>query len=321
MFGCINWISKIYHHAWEKKPSNHEERVVYRLDLLEVKVDLNPIGGFRGKIGTLTIGHVKHLVFTEWSERDLQNLAKLTQLILKIQEEAHVNNTLIFARQDLFNENFKLSLIPYPKCNWIEKIQGLVHVIFGTSSLNEKQVEEIAQFYQGQFSQKFEIIESKGEERKGAPDPFCKKTVVEKQKIVDLTIDNQRFYLLHDHRPKGAEKNDPHFLIVPQGDQGHCDGSKVPISLRLSMLKCVQAAMRIYKNEKLYKTLLYLERNGEQLQGVNHKHSHVQAIREFPESLYAKFRVIMRQFFSPTLSQHNLESRIRHYQRYEWSLI
>jgi hypothetical protein len=141
---------------------------VYRLNRLEVKVDLSPMGGYRGKVGTLTINHMQHKQLTEWSHQDLQDLARLTQTILHIQEQAGVHNTLIFARQD--QRQFKLSLVPYPKCNWIEKIQGFIHVIFGSPTLKEKQAQEIFQFYQTQFAQNRNIEIAEGEQRKGQPD-------------------------------------------------------------------------------------------------------------------------------------------------------
>jgi diadenosine tetraphosphate (Ap4A) HIT family hydrolase len=285
---------------------------IYQLNQFEVKVDVNPIGGYRGKIGALSICHIDKKVMTDWNLNDLQDVAKLMQTILKIQENNNVHNTLIFARQDK-NCEFKLSLVPYPKCNWFEKIQGLIHVIFGCPTLKEHHLKVISQFYETQFAQKVEIPYVKSKPLDGKPDAFCKPNVIESQKIADLTSSVDSYYLLYDKRPKGASKDDPHFLMVPKGEGGHCDGSEVPEDKRFDMLLTVQKAMNIFLEEG-FSTLLYLERNGSQLQGVKHKHSHVQGIKEFPKSFFAKLMVLIRQIFPSALSEQDLKNRIQHYQ-------
>lgn len=298
--------------------------VIHRLNNLEVTVDAQPIGGYRGKVGTLNVGHKDKLVFTDWSENDLRNLAELTRLVLKIQETAHVNNTLIFGKKDGVGD-FKLSFVPYPRCNWIEKMQGIIHVIFGTSALKVEQTTEITQFYQAQFSpdklpafpvQEGEKAEGKIEARK--IDAFCRPEVIEKQKITDIPTGNGNIHLLHDNRPKGATSTDPHLLIIPEGNSGHCDGSGVPVEKRFQMLKIVQKAMEIF--QKLgFRTFLYLERNGENLQGVKHKHSHVQGIQQFPRTFFAKILVLLRLLYTPALSSKALTAAITRYQNQQWN--
>jgi hypothetical protein len=229
---------------WGKQESleDLQSNVLYEYEQLQVKVDLNPIGGYRGKVGTLTISRKDHEIFTRWEDQDLQSLANITQTILKIQENANVHNTLIFAREDR-DGNFKLSFVPYPKCNWIEKIQGLVHVIFGGPSLKRKQVEEITNFYQAAFNSfdNQSIIESKGEHRQGQPDAFCRSEVIEKQRVKQLSFgDNNTYDVLYDNRPRGVTAKDPHLLIVPQSDNGHCDGSQVSKEKRFHMLKIIE---------------------------------------------------------------------------------
>ena len=114
--------------------------------------------------------------------------------------------------------------------------------------------------------------------------------MIESQRIVDLSFGDERYHLLHDKNPKGATKEDPHFLIVPEGDSGHCDGSQASLQKRLDMLKTAQKAMQFLQDEG-FATLLYLERNGPHLQGVKHKHTHVQGIKAFPEGFFAKLIV------------------------------
>jgi hypothetical protein len=285
---------------------------IYQLNQFELKVDATPIGGYRGKIGALSICHIDKKVMTDWSQDELQDVAELMQTILKIQENNNVRNTLIFARQDKEGE-FKLSLVPYPKCNWYEKIQGLIHVIFGCPTFKEHHVKVIAQFYETQFAQKVDIPDVKSKPLDGKPDAFCKPNVIERQKITDLKGVVDSYHLLYDNRPKGATKDDPHFLMVPKGDIGHFDGSEVSKCNRFEMLVTVQKAMKIFLEEG-FSTLLYLERNGSQLQGVKHKHSHVQGIKEFPKSFFAKLKVLIRQIFPSALPEQDLKNRIQHYQ-------
>jgi hypothetical protein len=69
--------------------------------------------------------------------------------------------------------------------------------------------------------------------------------------------------------------------------------------------------------EEDYSNLLYLERNGPQLQGVLHKHSHVQGL-EFPETFFGKLRALMRQIYVPVLSEQELNNGINNYKKYNW---
>lgn len=110
---CSIAPSLLYQKIWENEAELATEKLVYAQGNLEVKVDLNPIGGYRGQVGTLTINHVDHQVFTDWSEDDLETLSKVTRMILNIQEEAQVTNTLIFGRQE--EQEFKLSFVSLSK--------------------------------------------------------------------------------------------------------------------------------------------------------------------------------------------------------------
>ena len=305
---------------WNQPPAVEvQPQIVFQLNNLEVLVDPTPIGGNRAKVGTLTIGHKEHKVFTEWNEDDLKTLARLTQQTLKIHEDAHVHNTLIYGRQDK-DEPFKMAFVPYPKCNWIEKIQAFIHVIFGSPALQQKQVDEIAVFYQNQFSENFELAAQEVKEVK-KQDPFCKPEIIEKQRIAHLKFnegeESFEYDLLHDHCPKGRTQKDPHFLIVPEGGTGHSDGSQVSQKQRLHLLQTAQKAMKILDQEQ-YPTFLYLERNGSQLQGVQHKHCHVIGIKKFPESNYEKATAFMRQLWPSRLSKPELDARIQHYSQYQW---
>lgn len=293
--------------------------VIYNSGSLNIEVDKTPIGGFRGKIGALSVTHESGMIFTEWSHFTLLTLSHLIQKILKINEEAGIQNTLIYARQDCYNQ-FKLSLIPYPKCNWIEKIQGAVHAIFGSPVLKQKQIEEIESFYNEKLTQDY-LFDSRPTQNKN--DAFCRAEVIERQKIAQIINDDpagRRTYdLLFDNRPKGATKSDPHLLVVPSGSFGHVDGSNVSSTQRYCMLNIVQTAMRIFLQEK-HSTVLYLERNGSKLQGVQHKHSHAIGIKNFPKTFCQKLWCLFRLVWPSALSMENLKSRIRHYQAYTWVL-
>lgn len=139
--------------------------------------------------------------------------------------------------------------------------------------------------------------------------------MIKNQNIVDLYFGTDYYHILHDNRPKGATAQDPHLLIVPKGNSGHCDGSKIPSGKRFHLFKIAQTAMKVLQGAG-YSTLLYLERNGTKLQGVQHKTGHVMGIRQFPKSLLAKLWALMRQAYPSTLSAQNLKERIRHYQQF-----
>lgn len=121
---------------------------------------------------------------------------------------------------------------------------------------------------------------------------------------------------MHDKRPRGASAKDPHFLIVPDGESGHYEGSNFDTDKRFHMLKIAQQAMQILLNENKFKTFLFLERNGKDLQGVKHQHDHVIGIQHFPDTFLEKMQVLFYQIRTPTLS--NLEIRTKHYQQFDW---
>jgi diadenosine tetraphosphate (Ap4A) HIT family hydrolase len=321
-YGAINYTSLPItnrNEALGASAASEEEKIfVYQSNHLQVHVDQNPIGGFRGKVGTLTINHVEHKVFTDWSDEDLLTLADLTQKILSIQEQANVRNTLIFGRQN-GKEDFKLSFVVYPSCTWIEKIQGLYHAIFGSPSLTEKEESEINQFYTKQFQEYLWRPISDGGSLDGKLDPFCRPDVIEKQHITDFSFDENHYLLMHDNRPKGASVDDPHFLIIPEGNSGHCDGSRVSQKMRMDMFKIAQKAMEVLLQEKGESaTLLFLERNGKELQGVQHKHEHVIGTANFPISILEKTRVFLRQLYPSSLSQSTLDNKRSHFLEYGW---
>ncbi len=316
MVNQTGWSSKMYEALWGKQEKVKEE-IINQVKSLQVKIDPNPIGGYRGKVGTLTIDHVDHKVFTDWDEEDLEALAQISKDILKINEHAGIDNTLIFGRYDNTNgqQEFKLSFVPYPKCNWIEKMQGFIHVIFGSPYLNKQQVQEIAQFYKSLGN-----IQVKNDAKiasDGNQDAFCRRDVIEKQKITDLTIGKYNYHLLYDYRPKGKTSQDPHLLVIPEGESGHNDGARVKSKMRLHLFKITQHAMKIFQHEG-YSTILFLERNGSKLQGVSHKSVNVIGIDSFPNTLFEKIWAIIRQLFAPALSAQALKSHIEHYQKQDW---
>lgn len=277
--------------------------LVYTLDQLKVRVDVHPIGGYRGTVGALTIDHVEHRVFTDWSHQDLLTLSKLKRMILHIHEQAQISNTLVFGKQDQ-DKHFKLSLIPYPKCNLIEKIQGFVHVIFGSPNLKEKEIQAIAAFYQNKFDETLMIPTASGIHHAGKPDPFCRESVIKEQcvRTISYKDPNQQddYHILYDKYPKGNSSSDPHFLAIPDGDAGHCEGSKISEERRFRLLTIAQSMMKILLGEQKFPTLLLLERNGEKLQGVRHKSVHVLGIEHFPSTFWERIQSLFRQFFAGT---------------------
>ncbi len=292
-------------------------------DDLQVFVNSSPIGGFRGKAGTIEIRHREGgKKFQKWSSENLESLARLYHQILTIHERQRIINTLVFGKEE--NGQFSMSFVPYPRCDFIEKYQGTFHTLFGPPSLTNQQMEEIKIFYEECFSDSSfsdphpSPTKKKREEPKKEKriDPFCKEEVIKKQEILTYPAWNEeyRYTVLFDHIPKGATRNDPHFLVVPQGNRGHVDGSLVPLNQRKDMLEIAQKVMRSLP--PLFETLLYLERNGAQLRGVQHRHIHVIGIQSFPKTLLQKIVALVRQLFLlwfpflMTLSSRELQERI-----------
>lgn len=293
------WTNRIYNAVFPQSTPPPKTKSLYRYNNLVVKVDVTPIGGFRDKAGAVTISHREGKVFTEWTDQDLDSLARVTQKILKIQEQAHVHNTLIFGKQDGTKE-FKLSFIPYP-------------IIFGSPTIQQKQIDSIAEFYREEFKKEYSIDESLQDVK--STDPFCNQEVIERQEIDEVTTEDNLFTcrVLHDNTPKGVSKQDPHLLIVPKGGLGHVDGSKVRLPIRLQMVQLVRDSFKIFIKEK-FNHFFYLERIGPHLQGVHHKHSHAVGIKHFPDTFFAKIMLLIRLAWPSQLSSQELKEKVKHYQ-------
>lgn len=289
---------------------------VYQKNNLEVNVDDTPIGGYRGSIGTLTIHHVDRKVYTDWEQEDLQDLAELIQTILKIQESHAIHNTLIMARQEERQE-FKLSLVPYPKCNISEKIQGFWHFVFGVSQLPNDQLQEIQTFYNKEFKRNWDQ-DHLPESGVQLADAFCTDQIIKDQRIVHKDLSDRHYDILQDNRPRIVQEGDAHILIVPTGESGHQEGSQVSVEQRVDMLMLIQKTMNNFLRQD-FKTLLFLERNGPQLRSLPHKHAHVHGIQTFPQSFWEKIRFALSQIFVKKLSSNELEKRIEMYQGYQWN--
>lgn len=298
---------------------------IYEYGNLNLVVNPKPFGGFRGEVGTLGVIHRENaLPFTSWEEKDLKALATLTQKILSIHENNQVCNTLIYGRQNA--GEFILEFVPYPKCDWREKVQGAFHAVFGSLRLQDREIDAITLFYMDCFKsekeEQKELAEDEDEDDAqqfllknppaAKPDPFCRTEIIDRQSIVSRETKYGKYDILHDNRPKGAVKSDPHILIVPEGEAGHVDGSQVSVEMRVDMLSMVQEAMQAFLKEG-YTTLLYIERNGAELQGVKHKHSHAVGIEHFPESFWEKTKSLFRLAWPGALSDTDLENRIKHY--------
>lgn len=289
---------------------------------LQIFVDASPIGGFRGNAGTIQLQHREGKAFQDWTPQNIESLAEIYNKILNIHENQGITNTLVFGKQE--KGQFSLNFVPYPRCNLIEKYQGTLHTIFGSPFLTDNQINAIKQFYEQRFVSSTETISPTKKKEKHKPrqkvDPFCRLEVINKQKIVDYKnyeSTERNYTVLYDNTPKGASKSDPHFLIVPEKEAGHIDGSSVPIEQRRHMLEIAQKVMRSLPD---FGTILYLERNGSKLRGVQHQHINIIGIQSFPKTVLEKIVALIRQLFLlwlpflGQLSPSQLQQGIKKYQ-------
>jgi hypothetical protein len=291
----------------------------------QIRIDETPIGGYRGEAESLILEHKENEPFTKWNSTDHNIAASLIQRILFVHEDAGIKNTLIIGRQNFtLSENssetsFELKFVPYPKCNWIEKIQGFIHVIFGSPRLKKDELKTIRKFYEDKFKfhSVLKIEEFKGNPSEKGEDLFCDNKVLDTQKIAQITTKNSNYHLLYDNRPRGATAKDPHLLIIPEGESGHADGSKVPVVQRQEMLAIAQKAMINLSKKMDCSTAIFVERNGEKLRGVHHKSIHLIGIKKFPNTFWEKICAFARQCFASKC--HNLSEIIKSLESYNWS--
>jgi diadenosine tetraphosphate (Ap4A) HIT family hydrolase len=256
------------------------------------RIHPSPIGGYK-EIGTVQISN--HTRFSKLEESDIDYLnEQITEKCLFL-ESYGIHNILIYG-EDTEN-GFNLSIIPYPTCSWIEKITGLYHAIFGAPELSSDELDSIKK-------NRSKDVNKTGERppmMKGF-DPFSNPEILARQRIYTA----EEIEILTDNRPKGAVHEDEHLLIVPQDDRAYVDGSA--LDRKAMLLEAQKVAEFLEENcEKL----LIIERIGNNLASVPHKHMHVTQIRHVPATWVEKVCAFFRQILPAALSGEALENRVR----------
>jgi hypothetical protein len=309
--------------------------IIDQQDGLVVEVDPTPIGGYRSSFGALTIRAEDNTPFSLWSKERIKRCALFEQKILKILEAAGISNTLIYLTEELIEEfqsglpsRSKLSLIPYPKCNRWEKVQGAWHVIFGAGSLTQEQVNTIAKQYQEQWEKsglgrvdtQKNRPQSDSFEQSQKTDPFCNPEILKKQRIIEKTLYETPFSILCDRRPMG----DSHQLIVPtptkkkQLGEVHQDGSLVSSHLREEAMMLTQKTIaQLLRNSAFWATMI-VERNGKKLKSVPHFHVNVHGLLQPLEGCWQKIQLLMGMAWRPALSDQQLKKEIEKHQQTVW---
>ena len=288
-----------------------EDISIQQVGQLEVTLNSNPLGiyGSGCKAGTVTIRHLHKKSFLKWDNHDLFNLARIERTYLFINERAGASNNLILGRQEGDRGEFTVTLVPYQKCNLIEKIKVFMRVLFKTwmRPITKEQAQVTAQFYRGRLREElnFETRPMPPQEKACA---FCRSEVIEEQKVFDFAYLDRTHHILHDKWPKG----EPHFLVVPSQYGGHYDGSNLDEQNRFRMLENAQLTARIALKEKSNSTLFVIERNGEQLQSVQHKHTHVISAKYPLDILWGRIRTVASICLAPFCAVAS-----SHYQRYK----
>lgn len=274
---------------------------------LTVEVATSPIGGYRGPTGTVTITPVTSKRLSQWSDSELEKLAKEIQTTMKVFEQANISNFLVFGEDT--REGFKLSLIPYPTCGLDEKMQVPVHLLFGSPSLSEQQMKEISTCHKQARKQLLDSPNPPKQEPNRENDPFFRDEVIKRQWIKTYEEPSSKIDLLYDYKPLTHD----HLLIVPSKEEGHCDGSQVSLEKRVHMLKVARRVTEVLEkqgNEKI----LFIERNGK-LASVPHKHAHVIGIKKIPKTICEKISFVFSSIRFRQLNDKALEKQITKWQK------
>lgn len=266
-------------------------------------------------MGTLTFQHHSKS-FSELDESDCEELAEVSRRILQYFElNCGIHNTLIYSRESFGSFGAPKSLctvhfIPYPNCNNREKLKVALDIIFGSSALSERKQTEICNAFHA-----FQALDSPQEQQDFQPsvnsgnDPFCNDEILDRQRIADFEDSNCD--ILQDNRPK---VDGEHVLIVPKRERGHVDHSRsVPTQTRAGVFTLASRIMKVFANSPgKFDSLIYLERNGQKLRGVQHMHGHVKAT-QWPQTLGEKIRALFRLAWSPELSATEMKNRIERF--------
>jgi hypothetical protein len=162
-----------------------QESALLRSDVLlhegnfQVKVDLQPIGGYRGPVGALTLSHKLGASFTTWTLDDIEILSSLVNKVLRVIANRAIPNVLIYGKQD--EESFAFHIVPYPKCNLWGKIKGAIDFVSGANRLKNSELIKIERFYQPLVVKECEMPTLV--ERRARSDVFCRDEVICKQRV------------------------------------------------------------------------------------------------------------------------------------------
>lgn len=290
--------------------------VVFSQGSIDVVVNPQPIGGFRGKTGAVSYIHKQSKHFAEWNSEDLTHLADLIQRTMKIMQLNNVQNMLLHG--DFTKTTGTLTLVPYPKCNWYEKLQGYLHTIWGGSRLSGTQQGSVFAFYHTQFLETVQNIHyAQFAPEQPVPraklDPFCRPEVINKQLIKSTQRGGQNYHLLQDNCPKGQHAEDDHLLVIPEGEVAHQDRAYAPLKTRTDMLTIAQSVIQymLLNHERV----ILVERNGKQLHGVSHLTDNIFTVRVKVTSFFSKLYVLLRQLmpFKSNLSPAEMKARIQRF--------
>lgn len=282
----------------------------------QIYVSDNPIGGYESRIGTLTIDGIGKK-FQDLTHQDCIHLAIITNTILRIFEDNGIKNSLIYGRHTIGNGTHPIfSIVPYASCGLMRKIWVDIHIIFGSNKLKEREKNAITDFYREiSFEQKFDETYnsyqqpelnsdepriSNTQNDSGKLDAFCRRHVLNKQRVVFVQSNHDSgIEILADNLPKVPDpKNDIHLLSFVAGQEGHVDGSEVPIHQRADLFyQNALIAKEILGNQEQpqdsrieaprckFKAMILLESNGELLRGINHQHFQLKLIQNPPKTL------------------------------------
>lgn len=255
--------------------------------------------------GALTLDTKKK--FVDWTNDDHQNTYVSLQKIAQMWNKQKIDDFIVIGKATE-KQNFQWEAVPYQKAGlrfW-KQFKVLWRITFGGGCLTSKRQAQIAGGYRDNLPEELHIAQKADGVSKGK-DAFCKKEVIDKQRV----FEGKTVRILYNYAPIGLGKEKLHFLIVPKQHRSTFLDLKQD-----EYVEAAQLAQAIFKHfQKTANTAYIFHKTGKEAgQTVPHWLLHVVLAATKTEELWGKFTVLKNMALgSKPLPPKKLNEHVKKY--------
>jgi len=293
------------------------QTTVYQGKTVQVDVPQNVLGS-----GSLQLSATEEKVsFQDWNEHENEESFHLLQGISSIwHEKKKVGQFLVYGKESVpSTKPFNWEIIPYQKTHWFigrfwQQFKVLWRITFGATSQSASLQQKDVTLFQKELPEEMgSLVDQvlKVEEIAKGNDAFCKKEVIEKQRV----LEGKRVNVLYNYAPIGFGGERLHFLIVPKN---HSKSFKeLTKEEYLEASKLTQLVLKHFKDTRDVKGAYLFHKTGEDAgQTVDHWHIHLIITTNATQDLMGKITVLRNMMFgSSPLRGAALTTQVEKYKK------